>query len=138
VTWSVRRVPGLMALSATNLLAALIAWNPDSYAGSPIQSAARAMMPAQAWAALWLTSAVGLLVAIPMRSTPIATAAGGFSLAVWVGHVGAAVSTAVTNHAVNPSPIAWALWLWMIGGQAAMVFAPFWRVPTLTPPRMDQ
>jgi hypothetical protein len=123
MVFSVRRIPGTLALALTNLTAAW-AWFDQSVRTSALFQVARDTAPLWVWCLAWAGSGLGLLVAIGRRSLAWLHVAAGISFATWaalvigIGYVGA------TNSDVTISPIAKAMFLWVLVGQAAMILAP--------------
>jgi hypothetical protein len=127
VVFSVRRIPGTLALALTNLVAAWTFVDDQSFRTSALFQVARDTAPLWVWCLAWAGSALGLLVAIGRRSMTLLHVAAGVSFATWaalvigIGYVGA------TNPDVTISPIAKAMFFWVLIGQAAMILAPLWR-----------
>lgn len=138
--FSVRRIPGTLSLAATNVVASMVVVDQSRYQQSPVLVGAREFLPWQAWFALLFGSGVALVAAVVLRSLRVLHVAAAVSMGVWL----AVVSTMIAAYLfgmIDPltmSPLAWALYLWMILGQASMILAPVWRPDVLPPLPVDR
>lgn len=118
-----RRVPGTAALAGTNLMAAGLLVDHSSFDASAVHIIARTLMPAQAWGALFLISGVCLVVAAITRRLVWLNVGSVISLFAWTA---ISLSTFAVWLAgdVSLSPVAGALFVWMVAGQASMLIVP--------------
>jgi hypothetical protein len=121
--YSVRRVPGILALAIANLIAADILRSPATFARSPMHSVNVQLLPAEAWGALWLVSGAGLIVAAGTRLSSLLHIFGGLSFVVWTAvTVGVFVAWAKGYTPMTATGFAVLWWMW--GGVAAMLLVP--------------
>lgn len=118
-----RRIPGTAALSITNLLAAGLLMESSVFETTPFLVFARTISPAWVWGSLFLFSAITLLVAVLTRRLVWLNVGSVVSLFVWTAVCLAGIAAWFTGEA-ELSPVAGALYFWMMGGQAAMLFTP--------------
>lgn len=118
-----RRVPGTAALSITNLLAAGLLMESSVFETTPFLVFARTISPAWVWGALFLASGVMLFIAALTQRLVWLNVGSVVSLFVWTAICVAGLSAWFTGQ-VALSPIAGALYFWMMAGQAAMLFTP--------------
>ena len=118
-----RRVPGTAALAGTNLMAAGLLVDVGSFDASSVHIIARTLMPAEAWGALFLLSGVCLVVAAITRRLGWLNAGSVISLFAWTA-ISLSTFAAWLGGDVPLSPVAGALVVWMVAGQAAMLIVP--------------
>ena len=118
-----RRIPGTAALSITNLMASGLLLDARVFEVTPYLAFVRTIFPARAWGALFLFSGVTLLVATVTQRLWWLNVGSVVSLFVWTA-VCLASGAAWFTGQIDLSPIAGALYFWMMAGQAAMLFTP--------------
>lgn len=118
-----RRIPGTGALAITNLIAADLLFSPAQYEVSPVFTVARMIFPSEVWAFFFGLSGLFLLIAVLTRRWFWLNIGSVMSLFAWTAISVAAFSAWLLDD-VQLSPIAGALFFWMIAGQAAMLIVP--------------
>jgi len=121
--FSWRRIPGTSALAMTNLLAAGLFFDNEFFDISNVHVIARAIMPHEMWASLFAVSGLLLLYAAFTRRLLFLNIGGAISLFVWTAISVAGISSWMTGQ-TELSPIAGALFFWMMAGQASMLIVP--------------
>jgi hypothetical protein len=127
LVFSVRRVPGTLALAFTNLIAALSFVDSTAFGNAPLFETARDTAPLWVWAGAWFCSGLGLIVAALRRSLAWLHFSGGWSFAIWTAMTVGIAYGHFTDPAVDVSPVAAGLLWWVLVGQASMLIAPLWR-----------
>lgn len=126
MTYTIRRIPGVVALAVTNLVAAWSWFDDASFRTSVLFEPLRNLAPLGVWAVAWTLAGAGLLASVVRRSLTILHLFGGLSFTIWA----AVVAGTMVQHVVGTvhlSPIALALYAWLLLGQASMLLAPMWR-----------
>ena len=118
-----RRVPGTAALAFTNLMASGLLLESSVFETTPFLVFARTISPAWVWGALFLVSGIVLFIAALTQRLVWLNVGSVVSLFVWTAICLAGIAAWFIGQ-VALSPIAGALYFWMMAGQAAMLFTP--------------
>lgn len=119
-----RRIPGTLSLAVTNLIASFVLVDQDAMNGQPIHEVAVNMAPPWLWGLLFLVSGVGLVVAACTLRRALLHGFGALSLLGWVGITVASFLSDLTDSSFQMSPLALALFVWMLLGPLAMLLVP--------------
>lgn len=118
-----RRIPGTAALASTNLMASGLLLESSVFSATPYLVYVRTVAPAWMWGVLFLLSGITLLIAALTRRLVWLNVGSVVSLFVWTAVCTAGIAAWITGQ-VTLSPVAGALYFWMMAGQAAMLFTP--------------
>lgn len=119
-----RRIPGTLALAITNLIAAFVLADQDSMRDQRVHRVAIDMAPPWLWGLLFLVAGVGLVAATLTLRRFLLHAFGALSLLGWVGITVAAMLSDLLDNSFEFSPLALALFVWMLLGPLAMLLVP--------------
>lgn len=118
-----RRIPGTVALAVTNLMGAGLLIDNAEFELNPLHAVARAFLPAEAWGALFTVAGVCLTVAVFTRRLIWLNVGSTVSLFAWIA-VSLSLMAVWLAGDVTLTPLAGALLMWMVAGQASMLFTP--------------
>lgn len=118
-----RRIPGTLALALTNVMGAGLLVDTRQFDRITVHEISRSFLPAQAWGALFAVAGICLLVAALTRRIGWLNVGSTLSLFAWTA-VSLSVLTVLLAGDAALSPVAGALFVWMVAGQAAMLFTP--------------
>ena len=122
-TFHWRRIPGTVALATTNFIAGLLIFNKGAFESHLVTSAAAGVAPGGFYSTLFFLSAFTLLLATILRNWPLLNIGSGISLFVWT-FICVSIFIAWASGTVTLTPLALALFFWMVIGQATMLFVP--------------
>jgi hypothetical protein len=102
-------------------------WFDDSaFRTAPLFLHARQLAPLSVWTAVWAVCAVGLMAAAVTRSAVLLHIFGGVAWASFTALVVGVMWTDRVDNTVDLSPIAHALFFWLLAGPGVLLVPPLW------------
>lgn len=126
MTFSPTRIPGVFALAATCLVMSWSWFDDETFRTAPLFLHARQLAPLPVWTTVWAICAVGLLAAAITRRAALLNIFGALAWASFVTLTVGVMWTERVDHTVDLSPIAHALFFWLVAGPGVLLVPPLW------------
>jgi len=121
-----RRLPGIVVLGITNLIAGLFVFDVEVFSEAFIRVYLTSMVPLEVWSIFFFSSGLSLVFSGFYRRWWVFNIGATLSLFLW-GAISTSIFVSLFTDRAEPSPITLAMAWWMLGGQVAMLIPPLYK-----------